>query len=49
MVSYVPPLMGSGSAVVVTTCSLWKLIATTVACTCEFFWKTLIGTLQPLC
>ncbi len=36
MASFAPLLMGSNSSVVVTTGSLWELVATVVACTCEF-------------
>ncbi len=35
MASFAPLLMGSNSSVVVTTGSLWELVATVVACTCE--------------
>ncbi len=37
--NYAPPLIGSNSSMVVTTSSLWILVATIVAYTGENFWK----------
>jgi hypothetical protein len=44
MASYVIPLMGLSSLIVVTISSFQELVPTVVACTCENFFKTLIGT-----
>jgi hypothetical protein len=44
MASYVLPLMGLSSLIVVTTSSFQELVPTVVACTCENFLKTSIST-----
>jgi hypothetical protein len=48
MVSFVLPLMGLSSLMIVTTCSFQELVPIVATCTCENFLKTLIGTSTSL-
>jgi len=45
MASFNPPLIGSGSLMVVTTCSFQKLVVTIDACTWENLWEIVIDSL----
>jgi hypothetical protein len=48
MASSAPPLMDSGSSIVMTTSLFRELVTIVVAYTCDFFWKIIIGTLTIL-
>jgi hypothetical protein len=48
MTNSIPPLMGLGSSMVVTTCLFREVITTIIDCTRELFLKTSIGTLTSL-
>jgi hypothetical protein len=48
MASFAPPLMDSGSSIVMTTSLFREFVTIVVAYTCEIFWKIITGTLTNL-